>query len=225
METPREQEQEILANLLEAFTHGRQGDEMAERLLQRFGSFGGVFAADLRALERCGLAEAQAALILALRPIARRCAMNRFGASPSLADPGALADYIRALYVGVGNEQFAALCLNAQRRLICSRMLAEGTLRGIRVQPRALIEYVVQSGATDVIFCHNHPGGQIEFSRTDIQSTRVFWSQLNALGISLIDHMLCAGDSVVSMREACRLDETFYFPPDVHSRGPVRLPL
>ena len=211
-------EQDVLANLLSAASHGRQGAEEAERLMKRFGSFANVFAAGRRTLEKCGLSDPQAALILAMRPVARRCAAARFGRSPDLSDRETLEDYIRALYVGVRNERFVVLCLDREKRLIEARALVEGTLRGIRIQSRALIGCVVHSGASGVIFCHNHPGGRVAFSRADVCSTRVFWSQLNALGVTLIDHMLYAGGDVVSMREACRLNETFFFPPE--SRQP-----
>ena len=205
-------EQDVLANLLFAASHGRQGGEMAERLMKCFGSFRNVFAADRHALEKNGLTEAQAALILSMRPIARRCAAARFGRHPDLSDRRTLEDYIRALYVGARNEQFILLCMNRQERLIEARPLAEGTLRGIRMQVRTLMESVVHTGADCVIFCHNHPGGQAAFSRADIQSTRIFWAQLKTIGVPLLDHILYADDAVVSMRESCHLDETFFFP-------------
>ena len=215
-------EQDLLKNLLSAASYGKRGDEEADRLMKRFGSLNNVFGADRGALEKCGLSETQAALLLSVLPVAQRSALARFGRFPDLNDRQILEDYIRALYVGVRNERFILLCLNPQNRLIEARTLVQGTLRGIRIQPRTLIESVVRSGATRVIFCHNHPGGQVEFSTADIRSTRVFWNQLRALGVELVDHMLCAGASVVSMREACKLDDTFYFPPEVGARGPAR---
>ena len=220
MDTPSEQE--LLANLLTAASYGKPRDEEAEQLMKRFGSLSNVFSADRRTLENCGLSDTQAALLLSVRPIAQRSVLAHFGASPDLSDRQVLEDYIRALYIGVRNERFILLCLNRQNRLIEAQTLVQGTLRGIRLQPRTLIESVVRSGAARVIFCHNHPGGQVEFSAADIRSTRIFWNQLKALGVELVDHMLCAGGSVVSMRETCKLDDTFYFPPDVGARGPAR---
>ena len=205
-------EQDVLANLLFAASHGKQGGEQAERLMKCFGSFRNVFAADRHALEKCGLSVSQAALILSMRPVARRCAAAKFEKNPDLSDRKTLDDYIRALYVGARNEQFILLCLNGQGRLIEAQRLSEGTLRGIRMQTRTLMESVVHTGAHSVIFCHNHPGGQAAFSRADIQSTRAFWAQLKTIGVPLVDHMLYAAGEVVSMREACHLNETFFFP-------------
>ena len=211
MYTP--QEQAVLAGLLAETAHGQDQDEMAERLLKEFGSFSGVFEADRRALEKCGLTQRQAVLLVSLCAIARHCARARFSGHPSLEARADLDDYVRALYVGVRNERFSVLCMDGHSRLIEARTLAEGTLRGIRVQSRALIEYVVNTGARRVVFCHNHPGGEVSFSQADIQSTRVFWEELHTLGVTLQDHLLYAGGDVVSMREACGLGETFYFPP------------
>ena len=205
-------EQTLLATLLYATSHGRQGDEMAERLLRRFGSLTHVFAASRSALMKSGLSESHAVLLMTVHSIARRCALEQLGPAPNLRDADTLNAYVRALYIGVCNERFVVLSLDGRGRFIDARTVAEGTMREILLQPRTLLDSVMRSGAASVIFAHNHPGGRAEFSSSDIQSTRLFAAMLRSTGIPLLDHMLCAGGEVVSMRRAHSLPEIFSEP-------------
>ena len=205
-------ELELLANLLYATSYGRQGEEMAEKLLRHFGSLKHVFGASRAALTRLGLSEAQAALIMAAHPIARRCALERLGPAPDLANPEALRDYVRALYVGACNERFIVINLDKKGRLIDAQTVAEGTMREIPLLPRTLLDCVVRAGAASVIFVHNHPGGQREFSQSDIRSTQVFAAFLRSAGVALRDHVLYAGGEIVSMRAVGRVPELFAPP-------------
>ena len=208
MNNPRS-DQDILAGLLSAVSHGRQGEETAARLLRHFGSLKHVFNGGRSALMKCGLSEPQAALLTAMHPVARRCALEPLGPQPDLRDGETLRDYVRALYVGVCNERFMVIGLDKKWQMTGVRTVAEGTMREIPLQPRALIDYVVRSGAAAVIFAHNHPGGHAEFSRSDIQSTQIFANYLRSTGVGLVDHLLCAEGQVVSMRETSRLPGVF----------------
>ena len=212
MPTARE-ELELLANLLYAASYGRQGEETAERLLRHFGSLRNVFGGSKGALTRLGRSEAQAALLLAVHPVARRCALEQLGPSPDLRDPETLREYVRALYVGVCNERFIVINRDKRGRLLDARTVAEGTMREIPLLPRTLLDCVMRAGAASVIFVHNHPGGQRAFSQSDVRSTQVFANVLRSAGIGLADHLLFAGGEIVSMRGTCRLPEIFA-PPE-----------
>lgn len=205
-------EQDLLANLLYATSYGRQGEETAERLLRHFGSLKHVYCGSRGALMKHGLSEAQAALLMAMHPIARRCALEELGPAPNLLDEETLRQYVRALYVGACNERFVAIALDGKGRFIEAKTVAQGTMREIPLQPRTLLDFAVQSGASSVIFVHNHPGGQGQFSRADIQSTQIFANYLRSTGISLLDHLLYSRGEVVSMRRSCHMPEVFARP-------------
>ena len=202
-------DQDLLASLLSTASHGWQGEETAMRLLRHFGSLKHVFNGSRSALMQCGLSEAQAALLIAMHPVARRCALEPLGPSPDLRDEQTLRDYVRALYIGVSNERFVVIGLDKKWQLTGTCTVAQGTMREIPLQPRTLIGHVIRSGAATVIFSHNHPDGQAEFSRPDIQSTQIFANYLKSTGVGLLDHVLYAEGEVVSMRKTCRLPGVF----------------
>ena len=207
---PGGRERAALAELLRAASYGRLGDEQAGRLLDHFGTLRNVLDAHPVALEQYGLTGAQALLLRSMPAMARRRALEPFGDAPLLNDSAPLEDYVRALYVGVRRERFSVLCLDEKRKLLGVETLGDGSLNEIDVSPRLLVERVLRSGAPLVIFCHNHPNGRIYFSEADVSSTREALRYLRSIGVGLIDHLLVAGNAVLSLRKERYLDDALF---------------
>lgn len=208
--SPRERE--LLAHLLRVTSYDRLGEGMADRLLERFGSLRNVLIASFNSLMKCGLTEAQATMIAAMYPIARRYALEQLDPKMDLLDPDALNAYVRALYVGVFNERFMLISLDKRGRFIEMRTVAEGTSSQIPIQIRTLLECALQTDAASVFFVHNHPDGERAFSQTDILSTRFFANLLKRIGVAFVDHLLYVDGKVVSMRETCGMPGVFTQP-------------
>ena len=52
-----------------------------------------------------------------------------------------------------------------------------------------------------IVISHNHPGNTLRPSQEDIDCTHELLHALDAVGIPLLDHIIIAGRSAVSMRE------------------------
>lgn len=55
-------------------------------------------------------------------------------------------------------------------------------------------------GAAAVVVAHSHPSGDAIASEADLAFTRSLGTALRALGIVLADHLILAGDAIVSLR-------------------------
>ena len=73
--------------------------------------------------------------------------------------------------------------------------------------------------AVGVILAHNHPSGDCLPSREDIITTRMAAEALGKIDVTLVDHVIVAGDDCVSMATSHVLPEVF---PDVEERKPIR---
>ncbi len=224
--TASPEERAVLARLLGAASYGRMGDEQAARLLKHFGTLRNVLDAHPAALEQCGLTQAQALLLCSMPAILRRRRLEPFGETPPLDDPARLADYVRALYTGVRRERFTILCLSEKRKLIAVKSLGDGTMSEIDIHPRLLLESVLRSGAPLTIFCHNHPNGRVYFSEADVSATREALRYLRLIGVGLIDHLLVAGNAVMSLRQTRYLEDSLFagYASDPGLPGFNRLP-
>jgi DNA repair protein RadC len=65
---------------------------------------------------------------------------------------------------------------------------------------REIFRAALNHGAVGLIIAHNHPSGNPEPSRADIEATRTLAQTAASLGIVLHDHLIFAGDDCRSFR-------------------------
>lgn len=119
----------------------------------------------------------------------------------TLSSPRRCADYLRLRFTGLQREEFVALWLDAQNRLIEIETLSTGTLTHTVIFPREVAKSALLANAAAVIFAHNHPSGNAEPSPADIQLTRSLKNTLALLDIKLLDHVIVTSLYVTSLAE------------------------
>ena len=192
---------EVLEYLL--FAAFRQGDTkpIAKRLLDRFGSLSGVLNAEPGALaEVKGMGEASAAALKAVALAARRMTRNDIEDRPVLGSWQALLDYLTVDMAHLTVERVRVLYLNAQNRLIQDHHVGDGSIDEAAIHPREVIRRGLDIGATALILVHNHPSGNPEPSRADIQITQRIAEAGRILGVTVHDHVIVGRQGHVSLR-------------------------
>ena len=192
---------EVLEYLL--FGAFRQGDtkQLAKRLLERFGSLGNVLDADHGALaEVKGMGETSAAVLKATALAARRMARSRVQEKPVLGSWQALLDYLAIDMANLTVERVRVLYLDTRNRLIRDHHMGDGSIDEAAVHPREVIRRGLDIGATALILVHNHPSGNPEPSRADIQITQRIAEAGRLLGITVHDHVIVGSEGHVSLR-------------------------
>ena len=192
---------EVLEYLL--FGAFRQGDtkQLAKRLLDRFGSLGGVLDADPGALAKVkGMGDASAATLKATALAARRMARNRVQDKPVLGSWQALLDYLSVDMANLTVERVRVLYLDTRNRLIRDHHVGDGSIDEAAIHPREVIRKGLDLGATALILVHNHPSGNPEPSRADIQITQRIAEAGRLLGITVHDHVIVGREGHVSLR-------------------------
>lgn len=100
-------------------------------------------------------------------------------------------------------EQFVVACLDTKHRVQCIVKVTVGTLDASLVHPREVFKPAIIEGSAAILLSHNHPSGNPEPSREDIQVTDRLTEAGKILGISVLDHII-HGDGtneVQSIRE------------------------
>ncbi|QZD88036.1 RadC family protein [Qipengyuania psychrotolerans] len=192
---------ELLEYLL--FGAFRQGDTkpLAKRLIEQFGSFSGVLNADPQALARVkGMGESSAATLSAVALSARRMARGQIEDQPVLGSWQSLLDYLAIDMSHLKHERVRVLYLDTRNRLILDHLAAEGSVDEAAIHPREVIRKAFDIGATALILVHNHPSGDPEPSRADIQITNRIAEAGRLLNITVHDHVIVGRGSHVSLR-------------------------
>lgn len=191
---------EVLEMLLFFALPYKDTNGLAHELLYKFGSLSNVLEADTSALESVNGIGPNAALLLNYIPkVAGRYYMDRWRDLPTLNDIDDLLDYIRSLFIGRSKETFFMICLNSKGQVKNSIKMAEGTVGEVVVYTSQVVEVALQQKCKFVVFAHNHPGGNINPSRADVETTKSCFEALEMIGVKLIDHVIVSGNNVVSM--------------------------
>ena len=97
-------------------------------------------------------------------------------------------------------EHFVLLSLNTKNQIIGIHTLHIGTVDMSVVHSRDVFQRAILNNATNIMVCHNHPSGNTEPSRQDIDMTKRLKQGSEILGINLLDHII-VGDDFTSMKE------------------------
>jgi DNA repair protein RadC len=192
---------EVLEYLL--FAARARGDTKptAKALLARFGSLAGVLNADANALaEVAGMGEVSAAALKIVALAARRMARSQVRQQPVLGSWQALLDYLAIDMAHLTVERVRVLYLDTRNRLILDHQAQEGTIDEAAIHPREVVKKALEVGATALILVHNHPSGNPEPSRADIQITHRIAEAGRLLGITVHDHVIVGREGHVSLK-------------------------
>jgi DNA repair protein RadC len=118
-----------------------------------------------------------------------------------LSTPEDTIAYFKVRIGTLEHEQFEALWLNQQHRLLHVETLARGTINEASVYPREVIKAALRVNAAAVIFAHNHPSGEVEPSWADRALTRRLKDALALLDIRTLDHFVVSGNATTSFAE------------------------
>jgi DNA repair protein RadC len=98
-------------------------------------------------------------------------------------------------------EVFAVLLLDGSHNVISLFEITKGLVNQSQIHPREAFKEAVRHSAVSIIMVHNHPSGSQEPSQADLLATRKMVEAGKTLGIPVLDHLLVAGERIVSLRE------------------------
>ncbi len=98
-------------------------------------------------------------------------------------------------------EYFVCLSLDSAQRLIARRVVTIGTLTSTLVHPREVFAGPLKDRAASVIIAHNHPSGDPNPSKYDIETTQQLIAAGIILGIHIRDHITITKRSHYSFRQ------------------------
>jgi DNA repair protein RadC len=178
----------------------RDTNELAHRLLERFGSLSQVMETRVEDLMSVpGMGE-KAALFLNLIPAAGRYyAVDRISRNKVLHTTEACGAYLMPYFEGRSQETVFMLCLDAKCKVLCCQQVGEGSVNSAGVSIRRVVEQALAANATTVILAHNHPSGLALPSGEDIATTQRLAAALDAVEITLADHFVVADGDYVSL--------------------------
>ena len=187
-------------------------NEIAHRLIERFGDFDRVLDTPVRELEKVeGMGKSSAEFIALIKAVGRYYYISRMTKSKVLPNLEACGDFVSAFLHGKADEALCVLCLDAKCKVLDCRLISEGSVNSVGVPIRKIVEIALNTNATSVIIAHNHPSGVALPSSEDIQTTFKVAEALDAMDVKLIDHIIVVDDDYVSLAQSGIYDPKMTF--------------
>lgn len=182
---------DLLALLLSYLGTAASSRELAGKLIDRFGSFGGVVTA--RRAQMSDTADVEPAVVeffALVRAAGTRLAREEICSRPVLDAWDKLIAYLRTTMAHQRVEQIRILFLDRCNVLIADEVQHTGTIDHTPVYPREVAKRALELDATAIIMVHNHPSNHPAPSKADIAMTRTIQDAMTRLGVVLHDHII-----------------------------------
>lgn len=201
-------EHEALEYLLFLAIPRKDTNELAHRLIQHFGDFCKVMEAEPEELMRVqGIGPKSAQVIATVMAFGRYYNLKKRKSRVALNCTEAAVEYVKPLFLGRQNELLYLILLDDKCRPVRDLRIAEGIPNRVHIDTRKLLRDVARTDATCGLLAHNHPTGLALSSEADLIATLGIMRALDPLGVSVIDHLIIAGEDSCSLRERGCLPE------------------
>ena len=194
---------EILEMLLFYSISRMNTNEIAHRLIDRFGSLAGVLDAKRHELTAIpGVGEQSADLIGLVSELYARSDTAGTKAPRVFKDLDDVGRYLVTKLDGLARERVILLLLTSDYRLITTHLISEGSVNESNVDVRQIMEYAILAKATHLVLAHNHPDPILTPSREDESVSLSLMHAASIMGINLWEHILVSdGKYVFILRE------------------------
>jgi DNA repair protein RadC len=139
-----------------------------------------------------GVGRATAARVVAALELGHRAFQEGEPERPRIRGPADVQRLMAPRLRDLTHEEFHALLLNTQHRVLRDVTVTRGILDASLIHPREVFRPAILASAAAVILVHNHPSGDPTPSPEDRAVTRQLAEAGRAVGIRVLDHVVVA---------------------------------
>jgi len=181
----------------------RNTNELAHRLLDRYGSLADVLDAPEGDIEKIeGLGENSALLIKLVREAIRRYVATPVKEIRQITSSADAGRYFVPVLRYEKQEKVYLMCLNNRGSIVSCEEIASGTMCAVNLNIRKIVDTAVRRRATGVVLAHNHPEGFALPSAEDRMFTAELKKALRLMEINFLDHIIVAEGDYVSFAQS-----------------------
>lgn len=175
-------------------------NELAHRVLDEFGgSFTDlVFSDPEKIADLCNISTSAAILISLVGEINNRIVFEKWSQKVILSNTHVAGEYALSLMNNVQREELYVICLNSTLAVIKAVCAAKGLVDSAMVDVRQVVEIALKYNSTSIILVHNHPGGSLKPSFSDIKFTNECLKALSSIKIEVNDHIIVSNGEYFS---------------------------
>ncbi len=185
----------LLAIILRTGKEGISAEELAKRLLNKFGTLRKLDSAPISEICKIdGVGFAKAVQIKAALELGKRLFKEKAEKKKRIKKVedviGYVAEYYGPYLRDANKEFFHVILLDIKNKPIHNVELSKGSINASIVDPKEIIKEATLRSASSIILVHNHPSGEAEPSPEDIKVTNSIIDACSLVGIKVLDHII-----------------------------------
>lgn len=191
---------ELFAILLRTGSRGENVIDMSNRLISEYG-LAKLLECSLVELQKIkGIGQSKAMQLLAMAELQKRINQAKIPLK-KISCAKDVFDYFNERLKEEKQENFYILILNNQNRIIKEEQISKGILDCSIIHPREVFRPAIKNSSAKIILVHNHPSGNPEPSREDLDITQRLIDASEMVDIKVLDHVIIGKDEWWSWRE------------------------
>lgn len=180
--------------------------ENKEKYIQAYSKIFGVDTEEVRAYaEKKGVAALTDDAVSLLSTKEQREKMKAFQSlvklgyeleieSPQITSPQDIANFAHSVMDKIRvQESIVVLSLNAKNQVLDYDVISLGTVNYSLAHVRDVFRNAISNNASAIALVHNHPSGNTEPSKEDIELTKKVQNSGDIMGIRVLDHVVVSG--------------------------------
>jgi len=148
-----------------------------------------------------GIGEAKAISIMAAMELGKRRKLAETLERKKITSSIHLFEIFEPILADLPHEEFWVAMLSGGNKLIEIKRLTQGGTRQTVVDIPLLLKMALEKSAQLLAVAHNHPSGQNRPSREDEVITKRIKAGCDAIGITLLDHIIIANNEYYSFND------------------------
>jgi DNA repair protein RadC len=193
---------ELLAIIFRTGYREETAIHLAERVLAKAGGLRNLPDFTLEELQEIkGIGLAKAVQLKAALELGRRMAASLRPERVPINSPQEVASFLMEEMRYYHKEYFKIILLNTKNQIISVEDISVGSLNSSIVHPREIFNLAVKKSAAALILVHNHPSGDTQPSREDLEVTNRLAEAGKILGINVLDHIIVGEGKYLSLKE------------------------
>lgn len=197
-------DEELLAIILRTGTKGEDALTVALHVLALCGKQGLLGLHHLSLADICqvkGIGLVKAVKLKTVAELSLRMANAVVAKDLALKSPQSVADVYMEQMRHLEKEHCIAIYLDANDCRIKDETLSIGDISSAIVSARELFKSALRYNAASIILLHNHPSGNPQPSKADIDVTKQILEASRFMEIPLLDHIIIGDHTYISLKE------------------------
>ena len=194
---------ELLAIIIGSGSTKNNAIEIARTILRRYNnSLREIFKAPYEEFKLMdGIGVSKAVTLSAVGELVKRTMIERPIERDQIVSSKIAAEIMQPLLKDLTHEECWVLYLNMGNKILAKQRISSGGINSTVLDVKMIIKSAMVKLSSNIILYHNHPSGIPKPGNKDIEQTRKLQQALKNCDITLLDHIIIAGDQYFSFAD------------------------